>query len=133
MPESGWRAAPVLGVRDVHQATTYFVETLGFSCPGGVFEGVVPGEGGVYSIVRREEIEVHLQIRRREVFAHRREAIEGDAYFFVPDADILFDELQGRGAVFHRTIEDSPYGLRDFVVETPDGHRLTFGSPSTIG
>jgi hypothetical protein len=25
-------------------------------------------------------------------------------------------------------IEDSDYGLRDFLIETPDGHRLLFGT-----
>jgi hypothetical protein len=30
------------------------------------------------------------------------------------------------GAIY---AEDSAYGLRDFVVQTPDGHRIGFGSP----
>jgi uncharacterized glyoxalase superfamily protein PhnB len=124
-----WRIAPTLGVRDVSEATDYYTKVLGFECPGGVFEGVGPGEGGVYAIVRRGDVEIHLQIRRRDVFAGSRESIEGDAYIFVPDVDGLFDEFESKGVKIHRQPEDAPYGLRDFVIEDPEGHRLTFGSP----
>ena len=79
--------------------------------------------------MRRGEIELHLQIRRREIFAAKRESHEGDAYLFVPDADGLFEEFEAKGASIHRPIEDSPYGLRDFVIEDPEGHRLAFGTP----
>jgi uncharacterized glyoxalase superfamily protein PhnB len=124
-----WRVAPVLGVRDVAKATAYYTSTLGFEYPAGVFEGVAPGEGRVYAIVRRGDIEIHLQIRRREVFASERERIEADAYFFVSDVDALYTELVASGATIQRKPEDAPYGLRDFVVEDPEGYRLVFGSP----
>ncbi len=128
---ASWRIAPTLGVRDVKKAVEYYVSVLGFECPGGVFEGVAPGEGGVYAIVRRADIEIHLQIRRREVFAAKRESIEGDAYLFVPDVDAIFEEFKAKDVVIHRAPEDAPYGLRDFVIEDPEGHRLTFGTPLT--
>jgi uncharacterized glyoxalase superfamily protein PhnB len=124
-----WRIAPMLGVRDVNQAVEYYTSVLGFECPGGVFEGVAPGEGGVYAIVRRGDVEIHLQIRRRDLFAGKRESIEGDAYLFLPDVDALFAEFEAKGAKIHRPPEDAPYGLRDFVIEDAEGHRLTFGSP----
>ena len=127
MSDGSWRIAPSLGFRDVKQATEYYTAVLGFECPGGVFEGV-PGEGGIYAIVRRGGIEIHLQIRRREAIVGR-ESIEGDVYLFVPDVDDLFEEFRGKGVTIHRTPRDSPYGLRDFVIEDPEGHRLTFGTP----
>jgi uncharacterized glyoxalase superfamily protein PhnB len=123
-----WRIAPVLGFRDVTKAVDYYTSVLGFECPGGVFEGVEPGEGGVYAIVRRAGVEIHLQIRRREVPARRRD-IEADVYVFVRDADAVFEELTAKGARVQRPPEDAPYGLRDFVIEDPEGHRLCFGSP----
>ena len=126
---ASWRIAPTLGVRDVKKAVEYYVGVLGFECPGGIFEGGAPGEGGVYAIVRRADIEIHLQIRRREVFAAKRESIEGDAYLFVPDVDAIFEEFKAKAVVIHRPPEDAPYGLRDFVIEDPEGHRLTFGTP----
>ncbi len=124
-----WRIAPVLGCRDVHEAVAFYTGILGFGCPHGVFEGVDPDEGGVYAIVTRAGVDLHLQIRRREVYPPTRERIESEVYVFVDDADALFEELHGRGATILREPEDAPYGLRDFVVEDPDGHRIVFGSP----
>jgi len=130
MPElPAWRIGPVLGVRDVKKAVAYYTDILGFECQGGIFEGAAPGEGGVYAVVRRQEIEIHLQIRRRDIYAGAREDIESDTYVFVQDADALCQEFQAKGAVILRGVQDEPYGLRDFVVEDPEGHRLVFGAP----
>jgi len=128
MSEStSWRVAPILGVRDVKKAVEYYTDVLGFECPSGIFEGVAPGDGGVYALVRRGDIEIHLQIRRREVFAGRREGIESDSYVFVGDVDALFEEFQAKDVVILRAPENTFYGLREFVIEDPEGHRLTFG------
>jgi hypothetical protein len=32
-----------------------------------------------------------------------------------------------RGAKILSTIADKPWGIREFSVETPDGHRIVFG------
>ena len=121
---------PVLGVPDVRAAVDYFRDVLGFSCDPdtGVLAGV-GDEPAVYGIVRRDDVTIHLQIRRRPVWAGERESIEGDVYFFVSDADALCAEFRARGGVIFRDLLDEPYGLRDFTLETPDGHRLTFGTP----
>ena len=121
-----WQAAPVLGVPSVAEAADYFEKVLGFECPGGLYGG--DGEPPVYAVMRRGGSEVHLQIRRRTVFAGARGSFEGDAYLFVEDVDALFEELKGRGASVLRPPMDEPYGLRDFTIETPDGHRLTFAT-----
>ena len=121
-----WRAAPVLGVRSVAEAADYFEKVLGFACPGGLHGA--DGEPPVYAVMRRDGSEVHLQIRRREVFAGPRGSFEGDAYVFVDDVDALFEELKSRGATILRPPMDEPYGLRDFTIETPDGHRVAFAS-----
>ena len=55
--------------------------------------------------------------------------IECDVYVHVTDADALYAEYVGRNVRIVRPIEDSRYGLRDFVVEDGEGHRLVFGSP----
>jgi uncharacterized glyoxalase superfamily protein PhnB len=63
------------------------------------------------------------------VFAGERERIESDVYVFVPAADALCAEFEAKGAIIHNPPEDQPYGLRDFAVEDPEGHRLVFGAP----
>ena len=121
-----WQAAPVLGVPSVAEAADYFKKVLGFECPGGLYGA--EGEPPVYAVMRRSGTEVHLQIRRRTVFADARGSFEGDAYLFVEDVDAVFEELKRNGASILRPPMDEPYGLRDFTIETPHGHRLTFAT-----
>ena len=47
-------------------------------------------------MVHREGVTVHLQIRRRDLFAGPREGIECDVYVHVTDADALYAEYVGR-------------------------------------
>ncbi len=123
-----WEMCPTLGVRDVRTAVDHFVKRLGFEALN-VIEGVAPGEGAVYAILARGGAELHLQIRRRPIWSGERESIEGDVYVRVPDVDAVHEELVSRGANILRPPEDEPYGMRDFVVEGPEGHRLGIGSP----
>lgn len=126
-----WSVAPILGVRHVTRAKEYYCERLGFDCPGGVFMGVGDDEeGGVYAIVERDGIMLHLQIRRREIYPDARERIETDVYAYVEDADVLYADFEKRGAnILRRLVDNRNYGLRDFMVEDLDGNRLVFGSP----
>jgi uncharacterized glyoxalase superfamily protein PhnB len=59
-----------------------------------------------------------------------RAEVESDTYVFVDDAETLCREFEAKGAVILRGLQDEPYGLRDFVVEDPEGHRLVFGTPT---
>src|SRR5262245_7258063 len=48
-------------------------------------------------------------------------------YIGVTDVDALHAEVQARGAKIVADLTNHPWGLRDFVVELPGGHRLAFG------
>ena len=122
-----WRCAAILGARDVKRAVGHYCDVLGFECDS-IFEGV-GDEGGVYGIVQRDGVSLHIQIRRRELFPSRREQIESDVYVYVDDVDALYEEVRSKGANIQREPADAAYGLRDFAVEDLDGHRLVFGSP----
>jgi uncharacterized glyoxalase superfamily protein PhnB len=50
------------------------------------------------------------------------------AYINVDDIDALHGELLSRGAAIRTAPETKPWGMREFTLETPDGHRMTFGS-----
>ncbi len=123
----GWQVAPILGVSNVPEAVDFFVEQLGFSPPARLYG---PPHERVYAIVHRDGVNVHLQIRRNADAPGPREAHEGEAYFFVPDVDALHTEYAAKGVQFLRGLQDEDYGVRDFTIETPFGHRLTFGTQS---
>ena len=119
-----WSIAPTLGVKNVVEAVEYYVSQLGFERPSHIFGSETEK---VYAIVRRGGVEIHLQIRRSPD-ACTRSPQDGDVYVFVPDAKALRDEFVGKAVDLIRDLEAEPYGLLDFTIETPFGHRLTFGS-----
>ena len=53
-------------------------------------------------------------------------------YVNVDDADGLHAEVAGRGAEILSRPATKPWGLREFVVRTPDGHRIVFGQPLAV-
>ena len=122
--------APVLGCEQVMAVAEWFRDVLGFDLdPARVF-ALDAREGASYAIVDRDGIEVHLQLRR---VAGPHVSADPNAYDFyarVPDADALHAELVGRGAKIVQPLEVQPYGMRDFSVESPEGHRVMFGSPT---
>ena len=126
----------MLGCRDVRATAEWFQDTLDFDLnpDGGIFEGVDPDEGAVYALLSGQGAGVHLQIRRGgdpSGVSGDRESIETDAYLYVDgDIDALHDRYVEAGASMYRPLADAlAYGMREFTVESPEGHRLTFGAP----
>ena len=52
------------------------------------------------------------------------------AYITVDDVDQLHAELAERGAIISSVPRSQPWGMREFGVRTPDGHRIQFGAPT---
>lgn len=44
----------------------------------------------------------------------------------VEDADRAYEAFKGRGAKVVSELDDKPWGVREFTVEDPNGHRLRF-------
>jgi len=122
-----WKVAPMLGVLNVTAAVDFFATKLGFTRPERLYGE--PGGQPVYGIVSRAGVSVHLQLRHGAVFPGPRTEHDGDAYFLVADIDALATEFAAKGVKFLRGVQDEPYGIRDFTIEIPEGHRLTFGTP----
>lgn len=49
------------------------------------------------------------------------------AYFVVEDIDAEFARVCGAGAEIIKPLRDEPWGMREFGLRTPDGHRMMFG------
>jgi catechol 2,3-dioxygenase-like lactoylglutathione lyase family enzyme len=47
----------------------------------------------------------------------------------VDDADALLESYRQGGARIVSDIEDKPWGMREFTLEDPNGHRLRVGHP----
>jgi uncharacterized glyoxalase superfamily protein PhnB len=126
---NGWRASPVLGVRNVRQAAEYYRDVLGFDLDpvDGVFQPTADEPGGVYAIVKRAGVWVHFQTRRDEPPPRTRPAFERDVYLYVDGLDTLYTDLQKRGAVILHLPHMAPHGIREMVVQDLNGYRLAFG------
>jgi uncharacterized glyoxalase superfamily protein PhnB len=49
------------------------------------------------------------------------------AYVTVEGIDELYGELVEKGATLTQKLADRPWGMREFGVRTPDGHRIMLG------
>jgi len=119
-------SASVLLVRDLVGAAHYYRDRLGFRFDR--FWGEPPN----FVILFRDDcrLMLHLAPHGHAIVPHWRVS-EGmwNVYFWVDDADALFEEFKERGAKIDYQIHDKPYGIREFGIQDLDGHDLGFGSP----
>ncbi len=121
MPEAGDLRpfAFVLAVPDLERSAAYFRDALGFRLEWPAGSG--------WQLASRGSVRVMM--------GHCPDAMPpaatGDhsyfGYLHVDDAIGLHDEWLGRGALILQPPADKPHGMREFVVATPDGHRMMIG------
>ena len=109
----------VLAVRNLELSTRYYVDVLGFK------KDPIEAEG--WSFLTRDKFRVMLG-----ECANERPASElGDhsyfAYWNVVGVDDLYREFAAKGALLSSKPSNKPWGLREFSLRTPDGHRITCG------
>ena len=115
----------VLAVRNLQASTRFFIDVLGFKQDFG------DGSDG-WSFLSRDAFKVMLGECPEEMPA----AAIGDhsyvAYLLVEGVDALHKELSARGIEALTPPISQSWGLREFSIQTPDGHRIRFGEPSAI-
>ena len=109
----------VLAVRDLKLSTDYYVGVLGFRRD--------PIDAPGWSFLSRDTVRVMLGECPDEVPASELGNHSYVAYWNVEGVDRLYDEIKTRGALLSSAPEDKPWGLREFGLRTPDGHRITCG------
>jgi predicted enzyme related to lactoylglutathione lyase len=111
--------AYVLAVQDIDRSAGYFCTQLGFQLSWA--------EASDWRLVARGNVRIMLGQCPNE----RAAAEIGDhswfAYVEVADVDALHGEFVTRGAIVRQAPADKPYGMREMLVATPDGHRIMFG------
>ena len=117
-------SAPVLLVSDVVASANYFRDCVGFD-----YEQLL-GEPPGFCICNRDghylmlaqvddpgKIVPYWKIREKMC----------NAYFWVDDADGLYDEMKAKGAKMDYGPCTQPYGVREFGIQDLDGHDIAFG------
>lgn len=112
--------APQFLVDDLSKTVDYYRDRLGFQldfmCES------------FYASVSRDGFPIHLKCAPKNIAdrTHRKEDEHLDAYIGVRGIDALFDELKSKGARIIQSLEDRPWGCKDFYVEDIDGYILCF-------
>lgn len=107
---------PHLPVSDMERSIAYYQEALGLNLAWRTVDGSL-------AALATGEIEVVLLVPWTGEGAPPAQS----SYVYVEDPDALCAELQDAGADVVEPVASRPYGMRDFVVRDPDGHRFTLG------
>ncbi|HXJ78058.1 MAG TPA: VOC family protein [Candidatus Methylomirabilis sp.] len=108
----------VLAVQDLSTSVAFYRDRLGFA-----LEFEVPG----WAFLSRDRFQVMLGECPDAMPASQTGDHSYFAYVHVDDVDDLYRELARKGVTRVRAIADQPWGMREFGVRTPDGHRIMFG------
>jgi catechol 2,3-dioxygenase-like lactoylglutathione lyase family enzyme len=122
--------SPCFIVADVKTSVSFYTDKLGF-----VVRYMAPADSPFFAIVGRDEISIMLKAIAPEIKPipnhTRHEWARLDAFIYVSDPDLLFEEYRAGGVRFHQPLLNDNDGLRGFEVTDADGYVLFFGRPET--
>ncbi|MGA6098564.1 VOC family protein [Stutzerimonas marianensis] len=108
----------VLAAKDLAQTERYFLDVLGFTVRFRV-------EG--WSFISLGDFHVMLGHCPDEKLACATPEHSYFAYVNCVGIDEIYSDYQQREAIIFQAISDKPWGMREFGVATPEGHRMMFG------
>ena len=113
----------VLAVRDLGVSTRFYTDVLGFTRDFG------DGSDG-WSFLSRDGFSVMLGECPDAAPAGELGDHAWFAYVTTEGVDELHADVARRGAEILSVPATKPWGLREFSLRTPDGHRIVFGEPT---
>ena len=108
----------VLAVQDLAASVAFYRDRLGFA-----LDSDVPG----WAFLSRGGFRVMLGECADAMAARETGDHSYFAYVTVEGIDELYGELAAKGVERVQEIANKPWGMREFGVRTPDGHRIMFG------
>ncbi|MBX3459666.1 MAG: VOC family protein [Planctomycetes bacterium] len=101
--------APAFAVRNLDAMCAFYGKLLGLEATY---------KTPVYAVLRNGPVQMHLYPER-----DGKVAGQGSAYVFVHAVDDVYATAQAIAKIIHQ-ISDQAYGLRDFLMEDPEGNRI---------
>lgn len=111
------KSVHVLAVHDFGKSWDFYTEVLGFT---PVFR-----EGNLIGMVRNGGMEIFLGESKESMDPHKLGDHRPFARINVDGIDALHEEIASKYNNLSAP-ESKPWGMREFAVETPDGHQMTF-------
>ena len=112
------RVRCVLAVQNLTTSVDYYTRILGmeidFTAPGWAF-------------LSRNSFRLMLGECVDAMPAHETGDHSYFVYVTVEGIDEFYGELVGKGVHLMQHLADKPWGMREFGIRTPDGHRIMFG------
>ena len=112
------RTRHVLAIKDLAVEAAYYIDKLGFDR-----DLTAPG----WEFLSFGDFKVMLGECADEMTAEETGNHSWYAHVIVENVDEVYEELISRGANILSKMENKPWGIREFSVVTPDGHRIGFG------
>jgi predicted enzyme related to lactoylglutathione lyase len=109
----------VLAVPDIAVSATYFQDVLGFD--------VAWTDSSDWRLVSRGGVRIMLGGCPNAMPASETGDHNYFGYLEVDDVDSLHKAWSSQGAIILEPPTQRSYGMREFVVATPDGHRFVVG------
>ena len=103
---------PNLPVADLDRAVAFYRDVLGFELAARM-------DDAGFALMKGGSAELALV-----TLAH---PTVGGAYLYVTGVETLLARCLAAGAMIIAPLTVEPWGLRDFVVEDPDGHKIAIG------
>ncbi|MDQ3171836.1 MAG: VOC family protein [Acidobacteriota bacterium] len=108
-------------MRNLEKSARFYLDVLGFT------EDSIRSPG--WCFLSRDAFHLMLGECPDEVAASETGNHSWFVHVMVEGVDQFFGEVCARGAEILSPPVDRAYGLREFILRTPDGHRLVVGEP----
>ena len=111
----------VLAVQDLAKSTRFYIEVLGFQLDPVVAKG--------WSFLSMDSFKLMLGECADEIAATETGNHSWFVRLMIEGLDEYHRVISSRGAEVIAEPGDKRWGLREFVIRTPDGHRIMFAEP----
>lgn len=108
----------VLAVPDLKRSKGYYIQQLGFE-----LFGEPPG----WAFLKRESFIVMLGECKDALAPKELGDHSYFAYINIYDADKMYREIEQKEVIIRKELKSEPWGMKEFAIETIDGHRIMFG------
>ncbi|MGE3181338.1 MAG: VOC family protein [Phycisphaerae bacterium] len=116
------KLSPMLAVANLQRSIDFYVNALGFR----VSSTWGPDDEPCWAMVSNGTVEIMLTVEASDDPPRAGQTI---FYFYPDDVLRLHEKLSESGLVVSK-VRETAYGMREFDMLDPDGHRLWFGEES---